>query len=276
MKKLFMFIVFALMVFIGQAQTVKGVVLKDGINAGGTNISNAEIKTLDGINTAKTVKEQFDETVKTSSIVDYKTAVYTKAQDDRRYNDLDFIVKQIPGVSYIAKTFGLNGPGSGTQTLSDGALFRAAIYIPNDTTVTSVGFALSTVGSYSPDAGQENTISLMKWDGSNYIEIGTVGNIGDLWSNATQYTTKWVNFTTPINVTKGLYHLAVLYNYLTTQTAAPVLVSGSAWNVYDNLLFGFSNSFRLRSVKYTQTSIPSTDSPSGDFGITSVPFYLLR
>lgn len=48
MKKFLIFIALVLMAAVSQAQTVKGMVSKDGYNAAGTNISNNELKTLDG------------------------------------------------------------------------------------------------------------------------------------------------------------------------------------------------------------------------------------
>lgn len=73
MKRLIV-LLFTMLVYVCvNAQTVKGFKSADGYNAGGTNISNLELKTLDGINTSKTIQGQFTEKANVADAVKLST-----------------------------------------------------------------------------------------------------------------------------------------------------------------------------------------------------------
>lgn len=70
------------MAAISQAQAVKGVVMKDGINAGGKNVSNGEIAVLDSAKVGVPIQRQIDQKVGVASIVDYSATIYSKTDVD--------------------------------------------------------------------------------------------------------------------------------------------------------------------------------------------------
>ena len=257
MKRIFLILGLVLSVILVNAQKPTKI-SKDGIMTGDAypkTINVHELKTLVGIDTTKTIKEQFDSKPDTANVI---TPADLAAQSANLYNYV-YSQHQVDSITELkSKTiFKLKERGSSAKAtvaianltsvsatgLTDNTVILLAIEtLPWAYTTTGFKFHQYAAGSYTAD--NENRVGLYSLSGSTYTLVASIANDANLWT-ATSNTTVSKSWTTPYTTTANeQLYIGLLYNN-SAQTTAPTLAGvsagGSLTNIWHTDFLGTTN-----------------------------------
>lgn len=180
-------------------------------------------------------------------------------------------VLTLQGLGSAAKAlvnFG-GGVGAGTPTLMvDGTVYYTSVYVEKYSTITGVKFFINTPQAvYNQD--NFNGVGLYSVSGTTYTQIAISANDSTFLCGGT-YSVGTIAFTAPINVTPGVYYIAMLYNSRDGEaTAAPKLYTNDAGGNVISLITGSTN--YVTSKITSQTALPATEA-AGDLTVNTTIF----
>lgn len=139
--------------------------------------------------------------------------------------------------------------------INDGRVEVVAIYVPNDTVLTGVGYYQTVAGNFTGD--NTNSIALYSYSAGTLTKVAETANDENIFKG-TSNTWRKVNFASTYTAAKGIYYVSFLYNN-SAQTTSPAVGQASFSNSgaagAGSL---FTNSARLSAVLTGQTSQPAT------------------
>lgn len=253
MKQLFLLLALFSISVVGLAQTP----IKDGIKVGRIFpkiVNSDELKTLVGVDTTKTIKEQLDAKIDTVNAIDASTLYYTK-QEIQNLPIQDELVAglRLYGSQVKALPFGVALPHlfASTATLTDGLAYYALFEIKDTITVTGVGWVQQTQGAYTADGYNGFAINTIS-GGTDTKFVETV-NDGNLWKAVLGSATK--AFAEPVVLLPGNYKISALWNS-SASTTAPAIYAHTAGSA--NLTYLLPNSQKVSGTIAAQSTMPTS------------------
>lgn len=243
------------------------------------SISSIEIKTLDGIDTTKSIAEQFTEKTDNADFIEATSILYSKTEVDAllvqaHKGDLLHTIQQ-QGSDVLSLPAAATNLWYGSQAMVDGRAYQCTHIIQDTVTVTGVAWNMLTQGNYNAD--NYNGFFLCSVSGANYTVIASTENDATIWKKvATTYSKK--AFTAPIVLVPGVYKLFGVYN---TSDGSPAVVpafytgqGGGNSSQYAQML---TNGHKFEGyITSTTTSVPAAPFASSDVTAFAIcPSFLL-
>ncbi|AXH76559.1 MAG: hypothetical protein [Bacteriophage sp.] len=182
-------------------------------------------------------------------------------------NDMNIKGLNLLGSTIKAQSLGMQNTDQFTNAnMVDGTIYWGAMYVPTDCTLSGIRWGQRVQGAYVSD--NENRAGIYSISGGTMTQIAATTNDGNLWKGTSQ-TMQSKAFSATVNVTAGIYFVALLYN-TSLQTTAPNLncLTTVQWLCNGDL----SNSVKLFGTT-TGTTLPASQAMSGVTG-SSTAFYV--
>ena len=237
----------------------------DGIRVGTPKkiIYANEIKTLSGIDTTKTIAEQFAEKTDNADFIEGNTLLYTKSQVNalvsrakksellKALQDQGSTVKVLPA--------GASSLFYGSLAMVDARPYQCTYIIEDTLSITGVGYEMITAGVFNAGSGgttDYNGFFLTRVSGANYTVVAVTANDTTLWDKTSgAYSTK-VFEGNPITLYPGVYKLYGVFNTRNTPSVIPAFATcqGIGNNSYHSLL---TNNHKMEGQLATTLVVPS-------------------
>jgi hypothetical protein len=140
------------------------------------------------------------------------------------------------------------------SSMTDGAIFYIAVWLPKAATITGVKFWQAVQGNFTAD--NENAIGLFTYSGGTLTQVAKSANDGNIWKGTAQ-SMQSVPFATPYVASAGLYYIGILYN-TSAQTTAPTIGSDTGISPAAISSADFTNSAKIIASITAQTALHSS------------------
>lgn len=269
MKRLFLLLTFISISMFVFSQNLKPVEAIDGLRVGRTYkklIPANNLKTLVGIDTTKTIAEQFGAKPDSSQVLYFDDAVnpittgeiYSAAAVDTLLNDNNKTLRQLSllgntwKVIPVFSTAQLGGVAA-TETLTDNKKLGITYIIEKPTLVTGYVFNVATGANVTYD--QENGLCLFSVNITTHLcsQIAATKEVNStFWNTGGTHTVPFSGGA--ITLQPGVYHLVILSNW-SASTTAPALYRCGNLPYFTSV---FSTSVKVLSSATGINSMPTS------------------
>jgi hypothetical protein len=165
-------------------------------------------------------------------------------------SDIALLSKLGGGDVIACNPFGINAPNN--FTMSDSRARGSILVLTTDTTITGVGFSVSTAAVLGA-ATYDNFNGVAVYD-ADWSLLGQSANDGTIYNST---GLKRVDLTTPVQCSAGKIYIELLYNLSEAPTTHAVCRSISGYNTSDNWL-GFELGYYRDSATGAESTITAT------------------
>lgn len=161
----------------------------------------------------------------------------------------------------------------GGTVLTNGRMYVYMYYTPDTITLTGFNLILSAQGNYTGDGAKFNGIKVGRYSNDSVYIIGGTTNDTEFWKGAANAVVQ-KPLATPLVLYPGIWAIMPLYNYITTQTAAPAIEATYVSSMAKAITFrgGWHISSYINSVGIPAASYKYSGSVSGE---SAVPHIIL-
>lgn len=176
------------------------------------------------------------------------------------------------GSGIIAQSFGLNSAMiTSDMSPTNGSAFFVMVQILAAATATGIAFCQVLQGSYT--ANNTNQVGLYSYSGGTATRIAVSANNGNLWKGLSDSFNQ-EPFVTPVDITPGVYFMAIIYNNIGFVTNPKIAAAAAApTGLYARL--DLPNSAATYASIAGQTALPATQAMSGVGGSGAHPWLAL-